>query len=54
MEAKGVKLVRGLWDETLGSLGLSFDVNRSQSFNGVCGGRLSLNMYVYTYDFVHN
>ena len=29
MEAKGVILVRGPWDETTGSLGLPFDVNRS-------------------------
>ena len=29
MEANGVKLIRGPWDETLGSPGLPFDVNRS-------------------------
>ena len=29
MEEKCVILVRGPWDETLGSLGLPFDVNRS-------------------------
>ena len=31
-EAKGVLLVRGPWDETPGSPGLPFNVNRSQSF----------------------
>ena len=35
MEAKGALLVRGPWDETSGSPGLSFRVNRSQSFPGV-------------------
>ena len=35
MEAKGVLLVRGPWDEIPGSLRLSFRVNRSQSFSGV-------------------
>ena len=35
-EAKGVILVRGPWDETSGSPNLSFDINRSQSFLGVC------------------
>ena len=35
-EAKGVILVRGPWDETPGSLSLPFDINRSQSFSGVC------------------
>ena len=35
-EAKGVILVRGPWDETRGSPGLPFDINRSQSFQGVC------------------
>ena len=35
IEAKGVILVRGPWDETPGSLGLPFDINRSQSFPGV-------------------
>ena len=34
-EAKGALLVRGPWDETPGSLGLPFNVNRSQSFPGV-------------------
>ena len=28
MEAKGVILVKGLWDETTGSPGLPFDINR--------------------------
>ena len=31
-EAKGVVLVRGQWYETLGSLGLPFDVNKSLVF----------------------
>ena len=35
-EAKGGILVRGPWDETPGSPGLLFDINRSQSFPGVC------------------
>ena len=34
-EAKGALLVRGPWDETPGSLGLPFNVNRSQSFPGL-------------------
>ena len=34
-EAKGVILVRGPWDETSGSLDLSFDVNHLMSFPGV-------------------
>ena len=34
-EAKGVLLVRGPWDETPGSPGLPFNVNRSQSFPSV-------------------
>ena len=34
-EAKSVLLVRGPWDETPGSPGLPFNVNRSQSFPGV-------------------
>ena len=34
-EAKGVLLVRGPWDETSGSPGLPFNVNRSQSFPGL-------------------
>ena len=34
-EAKGVLLVRGPWDETPGSPGLPFNVNRSQSFPGL-------------------
>ena len=34
-EAKGVLLVRGPWDESPGSPGLPFDINRSQSFPGV-------------------
>ena len=33
-EAKGVLLVRGPWDETPGSPGLPFNVNRSQFFPG--------------------
>ena len=33
-EAKGALLVRSPWDETLGSSGLPFNVNRSQSFPG--------------------
>ena len=36
MKVKGVILVRGPWDETPGSSGLPFDVNRSQSFPGMC------------------
>ena len=35
MEAKGALLVRDPWDETPCSLGLPFNVNRSQSFPGV-------------------
>ena len=35
-EVNGVILVRGPWDETSGSPGLTFDINRSQSFPGVC------------------
>ena len=31
-EAKGVILVKGLWYETLGSLGLPFNMNQSRSF----------------------
>ena len=31
-EAKGVVLVKGSWYETLGSLGLPFDLNQSLSF----------------------
>ena len=37
-EAKGVLLVRGPWDETPGFPGLSFNINRSQSFPGVWSG----------------
>ena len=33
-------LVRGPWDKSLGSLGLPFDVNRSQFFLGVCKGQV--------------
>ena len=33
-EEKGALLVRGPWDETPGSPGLPFNVNRSQSFQG--------------------
>ena len=48
MEAKGVILVRGPWDETPGSPGLPFDVNRSQFFLGVCRGQVEFNdMCVY-------
>ena len=36
IEAKGVILVREPWEETPGFLGLLFDINRSQSFPGVC------------------
>ena len=36
IEAKGVILVRGPWDETPGSPGLPFDIYRLQSFPGVC------------------
>ena len=43
IEAKGVLLVRGPWDETPGSPGLLFDVNQSQSFPGVCGGQVEFN-----------
>ena len=34
-EAKGALLMRGPWDETPGSPGLPFNVNRSRSFPGV-------------------
>ena len=34
-EVKGALLVKGPWDETLGSPGMPFNVNRSQSFPGV-------------------
>ena len=34
MEVKGALLVRGPWDETPGSPGLPFNINRSQSFPG--------------------
>ena len=34
-EVTGALLVRGPWDETPGSPGLPFDINRSQSFPGV-------------------
>ena len=37
-KAKGVLLVRGPWDESPGSLDLSFHINRSQSFPGVWSG----------------
>ena len=36
-------LVRGPWDETPGSLGLPFDVNRSQSFSSVCRRQVEFN-----------
>ena len=35
MEAKGVTRVTGPWDETPGSPGLLFNVNRSQCYPGV-------------------
>ena len=35
-EAKGVILVRGPWDETLGSPDIPFYINRLQRFPGVC------------------
>ena len=35
-EAKGVILVRGPWDETLGSPDLPFNINQSQCFLGMC------------------
>ena len=38
MKTKGVLLVRGPWDESLGSPGLPFNINRSQSFPGVWSG----------------
>ena len=34
-EAKGVVLIKGSWFETLGSLGLSFNLNQSLSFPGL-------------------
>ena len=34
-EAKGVFLVKGPWYETLGSLGLPFDLSQSLSFSGL-------------------
>ena len=37
-KAKGVLLVRGPWDESSGSPGLPFNINRSQSFPGVWSG----------------
>ena len=37
-EAKRVLLVRGPWDKSLGSPGLPFNINRSQSFPGVWSG----------------
>ena len=41
-EARGELLVRGPWDETLGSPGLPFNVNWSQSFLGVWFGRICI------------
>ena len=35
-DAKGAILVRGPWDESPGSLDLTFYINRSQRFPGVC------------------
>ena len=35
IEAKGALLVRGPWDETPGSPGFPFNVNRTQSFPGM-------------------
>ena len=43
MEAKSVILERGPCDETPGSPGLPFDVNRSQFFPGVCSGQVEFN-----------
>ena len=37
-EAKGVLLLRGPWDESLGSLELPFNIIRSKSFLGVWSG----------------
>ena len=37
-EAKGVLLVSGPWEESPGSPGLPFDINRSQYFPGVWSG----------------
>ena len=37
-EAKGVLLVTEPWDESLGSPGLPFNINRSQSFSSVWSG----------------
>ena len=42
MEAKGALRVRGPWDETPGSLGLPFRVNRLQSFPMCTGNGFSL------------
>ena len=39
-KVKGALLVRGPWDETLGSPRLLFNVNQSQSFPGVRLGRI--------------
>ena len=36
-------LVKWPWDETLGSLGLPFDVNRSQFFPSLCRGHVDFN-----------
>ena len=36
-------LIRGSWDDTPDSHGLPFDVNRSQSFPGLCRGQVELN-----------
>ena len=59
-EAKGVVLVEGLWYETLGSLGLPFDLNRSLTFlglfqlDGACTslGRLYFDMPLFSEPFV--
>ena len=37
-EAKGVLLVKGPWDGSLGSPGIPFDINQSQSFPDVWSG----------------
>ena len=37
-KAKGLLLVRGPWDESPGSPGLPFNINRSQSFLDVWSG----------------
>ena len=47
-------LVRVPWDETLGSPGLPFDVNRSQSFPGLCRRHVEFNdVYAHIRLFMH-